>query len=147
MTTSAEWDNFGYNRVVNILKSGSWIKTGYCLAMSFLILSTGHSKCSLVLLFTIIFEYSLNCTPIRNGNDNDLIHNIEKFYGEKDYVDRHRKALEKFHKVRIAVWGILWQIIIIVLSVVILYLLYETPFDVIEVLENFIMDYCYGRLR
>lgn len=30
MTTSAEWDNFGYNKVVNILKSCSRIKIGYC---------------------------------------------------------------------------------------------------------------------
>lgn len=145
MTTSTEWENFGYNKAVIILKSGSWIKTGYCLVMFFLILSVGHSKCSLVLLFTIIFEYSLNCTPIRNGNDYDLIQNIEKFYGEKDYVDKHRMVLEKFHKARIAVWGILWQIIIIVLSVVKLKLLYEAPFDVIEVLKGFIMDYCYGK--
>ena len=65
-------------------------------------------------------------------------------WAEKDYVDKYRRVLEKFHKARIAVWGILWQIIIIVLSVVILYLLYEAPFDVIEVLEDFIMDYCYG---
>lgn len=57
-------------------------------------------------------------------------------------TERHWK---KFHKVRIVVWGILWQIIIIILSVVILKLLYETPFDVIGVLKNFIMDYCYGK--
>ncbi len=113
--------------------------------MFFLILRAVHSKCSMVFLLTIIFEYSINCTPIRNGNDYDLIQNIEKFYGEKDYVDKYRRVLEKFHKARIAVWGILWQIIIIVLSVVILYLLYEAPFDVIEVLEDFIMDYCYGK--
>ena len=60
-------------------------------------------------------------------------------------MDKHRKTLEKFHKARIVAWGILWQIIIIVLSVVILNLLYETPFDVIEALEDFIMDYCYGK--
>lgn len=113
--------------------------------MFFLILSVGHSKCSLVLLFTIIFEYSLNCTPIRNGNDYDLIQNIEKFYGEKDYVDKHRMVLEKFHKARIAVWGILWQIIIIVLSVAVLELLYRIPFDAIDVLKNFIMNYSYRK--
>lgn len=94
MTTSAEWERFGEDRCVNILKNGSWAKMGYCMFMFFLILSTGHIKGSKVLLFAVAFEYSLNCTPIRNGNDYDLIHNFEKFYGEKimwTNTERHWK--------------------------------------------------------
>lgn len=136
---------FWQYRSVVILKNGSRAKMGYGIIMFFLVLIMGHIKSGIVLLFTMVFEYSLNCTPIQNGNDYDLIQNIEKFYKEKDYVNEHRDALEKFDKIRILVWGILWQIIIIVLSVVILNLLYETPSDVIEILKNFIMDYCYGK--
>ncbi len=145
MTTSAEWEKIGYDKCVSILKNGSRIKIGYCIIMFFLILLTGHIKSGIVLLFTVVFEYSLNCTPIRNGNDYDLIQNIEKFYGEKDYVNEHRGALEKFRKTRIGVWGVLWQIIIVVLSVIVLNLLYKNPFEVIDVLKCFIMDYCYGK--
>ena len=93
----------------------------------------------------MVFEYSLNCTPIRNGNDYDLIQNIEKFYEEKDDVSRHRESLEKFRKIRICVWGVLWQIIITALSIVMLDLLYKVPFDAIDVLKNFIMSYSYEK--
>ena len=113
--------------------------------MFFLILLTGHIKGGIVLLFTVVCEYSLNCTPIRNGNDYDLIQNIEKFYEEKDDVSRHREALERFRTIRIVIWGVFWQIIIIALSVVVLDLLYKVPFDAIDVLKNFIMDYSYGK--
>ena len=142
MTISAEWENFGYEKSVIVLRNGSRIKAGYCIIMFFLILLMGHIKSSIILLFTTVFEYSLNCTPIRNGNDYDLIQNIEKFYKEKDYVNEHRGALEKSNKIRIAIWGILWQIIIIVLSVVVFTLLYKTQFEIIGFLKNFIMIYC-----
>ena len=145
MTTSAEWEKIGYDKCVSILKNGSRIKIGYCIIMFFLILLTGHIKGGIVLLFTVVFEYSLNCTPIRNGNDYDLIQNIEKFYEEKDDVSRHRESLERFRTIRIVIWGVFWQIIIIALSVVVLELLYKVPFDAIDVLKNFIMDYSYGK--
>ena len=145
MTTSAEWEKIGYDKCVSILKNGSRIKIGYCIIMFFLILLTGHIKGGIVLLFTVVFEYSLNCTPIRNGNDYDLIQNIEKFYEEKDDVSRHRESLERFRTIRIVIWGVFWQIIIIALSVVVLHLLYKVPFDAIDVLKNFIMDYSYGK--
>ena len=143
MTTSAEWEKIGYDKCVSILKNGSRIKIGYCIIMFFLILLTGHIKGGIVLLFTVVFEYSLNCTPIRNGND--YIQNIEKFYEEKDDVSRHRESLERFRTIRIVIWGVFWQIIIIALSVVVLDLLYKVPFDAIDVLKNFIMDYSYGK--
>lgn len=54
-----------------------------------------HSKCSKVLLFTIVFEYSLNYTPIRNGNDYDLIQNIEKLYWEKRLCGQTQKGIGK----------------------------------------------------
>ena len=82
-TVSAEWKNFGYDKCVFILKNGSRVKIGYCIIMFFLILLTGHIKSGIVLLFTVVFEYSLNCTPIRNGNDYDLIQNIESFMRKK----------------------------------------------------------------
>lgn len=146
-TVSAEWEKIGYDKCVSILKNGSRLKIGYCIIMFFLILLTGHIKSGIVLLFTVVFEYSLNCTPIRNGNDYDLIQNIEKFYEEKDDVSRHRESLEKFRKIRICVWGVLWQIIITALSIVMLDLLYKVPFDAIDVLKNFIMSYCYEKQR
>lgn len=145
MTISAEWENFGYDRSVNILKNGSRVKVGYCIIMFFLILFSGHIKSGIALLFTAVFEYSLNCTPIRKGNDYDLIQNIEKFYGEKNYVNKHRDSLEKLNKMRIVVWGILWQIDIIMLSLIVLILLSRNQFEIIEVLKNFIMAYCYGK--
>lgn len=144
-TVSAEWKNFGYDKCASILKNGSRIKIGYCIIMFFLILLTGHIKGGIVSLFTVAFEYSLNCTPIRNGNDYDLIQNIEKFYEEKDDVSRHWESLERFRTIRIVIWGVFWQIIIIALSVVVLDLLYKVPFDAIDVLKNFIMDYSYGK--
>lgn len=144
-TVSAEWKNFGYDKCVFILRNGSRVKIGYCIIMFFLILLTEHIKSSIVLLFTVAFEHSLNCIPIRNGNDYDLIQNIEKFYGEKDNVNKCRETLEKFRRIRICIWGVLWQIIIIVLSVAVLELLYRIPFDAIDVLKNFIMNYSYGK--
>lgn len=43
-------------------------------------------------------------------------------------MSRHRESLEKFRKIRICVWGVLWQIIITALSIVMLDLLYKVPF-------------------
>lgn len=144
-TVSAEWKNFGYDKCVFILRNGSRVKIGYCIIMFFLILLTEHIKSSIVLLFTVAFEHSLNCIPIRNGNDYDLIQNIEKFYGEKDNVNKCRETLEKFRRIRICIWGVSWQIIIIVLSIVVLDLLYRNSFNAIDVLKNFIMNYSYGK--
>lgn len=145
MTISAEWKDFGYDRSIIILKNGIRAKVRYCIIAIIMILTTGHIKSSITFLLTVAFEYSLNCTPIRNGYDYDLIQNIEKFYGEKDYVNKHRESLEKFSKIRIVVWGILWQIIIIVLLVASLILLHKTQFELINILKDFIMDYCYGK--
>ena len=60
-------------------------------------------------------------------------------------MSRHRESLERFRTIRIVIWGVFWQIIIIALSVVVLDLLYKVPFDAIDVLKNFIMDYSYGK--
>ena len=41
------------------------------------------------------FEYFLNCTPIRNGNDYDLIQNIEKFLRGKGLCGQAQKGIGK----------------------------------------------------
>lgn len=60
-------------------------------------------------------------------------------------MNKHRDSLEKLNKMRIVVWGILWQIDIIMLSLIVLILLFKNQFEIIEVLKNFIMIYCYGK--
>lgn len=144
-TISSDWETFGDNKAVIILKNGSRTKIGYCIIMFLMMLPTGHIKSCMIFLFVVIFEYSLNCTPIKYGNDNYLIQNIEMFYREKDYVDKHKTSLDRHNKIRIIVWGIWWQIIIVILSVVILFFSYKMQFEIIDDLKNFILDYCYRK--
>lgn len=110
--------------------------------MFLMTIPAGHFKSSMIFIFTALFEYSLNCTPIISGNDYGLIYNPGKFESEKENVEKHKKSLDRHSRIRIILWGVAWQVIVIAISALILFFSYKSQSDIVDVVKNFIIVYC-----